>query len=148
MLVLKERLKPIDGVREARFERLLRARTRPTAGENDCADRREAIRRSALPLPLSRRFRCQRFTLYADTSPASISTRSWTATISMTRIQSMPAGPYSRITMMTSTRCHECSAEFSSREVSTSGVRRTTDLSLSASMRKAICRCRRAFMRD
>ena len=51
----------------------------------------------------------------------------------------MPAGPYSRSTIMSSTRCHECSAEFSRRETSTSGVRRTTDFSLSASTRKAIC---------
>src|SRR5215203_707694 len=65
----------------------------------------------------------------------------------MTRIQSTPAAPYSRITITTSTRCQECSAEFSRREPSTSGVRRLTDFSLSASTRNSICRARRSCMR-
>src|SRR6187397_3517213 len=65
----------------------------------------------------------------------------------MTRIQSTPVPPYSRITMTTSTRCQECSAEFSRREPSTSGVRRLTDFSLSASTRNSICRARRSCMR-
>src|SRR5262245_18751890 len=55
------------------------------------------------------------------------------------------AGAYSASVIAASAMCHECSAEFSRRDASASGVRRRTVFSLSASTMNAIWRARRSL---
>src|SRR5258705_8699674 len=66
--------------------------------------------------------------------------RSCSASSSNTRAMLRPGGAYSVSVIAASARCHECSAEFSDRDPSGSGVRRRIVFSLSASTRKASCR--------
>src|SRR5258705_3981746 len=63
---------------------------------------------------------------------------------SSTRGRLTPGGAYSASVIAASTRCHECSAEFSGREPSVIGVRRRIVFSLSASARNATWRTSRS----